>query len=184
MRISSVLDTQHLDERNRVAVHLAFLQFGFALPVADFRVGFPGQLRAVLLEREGVFLVADLRVEFGFPCAGDVGGESLRGWRGRPRPCGGRLRDDFNRVNFRVLDLALESNAEFPVGHFHGHRFDVGAIGAARLGPNVEILELAPLHVVGEHALAGAGNALERLRKVEFRQYLPLGSLQEKDSIE
>src|SRR3954471_24591025 len=53
----SVLDVEHLDERDCVAVHLAFLQFGFALPVFDFRIGLASQLRAFLLEREGVFLM-------------------------------------------------------------------------------------------------------------------------------
>jgi len=55
-----VLDTQQLDERDCVAVDLPFLQFGFALPLTGFGVGFPGQGRAVLLEREGVFLMSDL----------------------------------------------------------------------------------------------------------------------------
>ena len=35
-------------------------------------VGFAGHVRAVLLEREGVFLQAALRVELGFPSAGDI----------------------------------------------------------------------------------------------------------------
>jgi hypothetical protein len=40
---------------------------GFPFPFAGFRAGFPRQVRAVLFEGEGVFLQADLRIEFGFP---------------------------------------------------------------------------------------------------------------------
>jgi predicted kinase len=56
----SVLNAEHLDESDHIPVHLGFLQFGFALPVTGLGIGFPGQLRTVLLEREGVLLVANL----------------------------------------------------------------------------------------------------------------------------
>ena len=52
---------------------------GFPFPFAGFRAGFPRQVRAVLLEGEGVFLQADLRIGFGFPCAGNIGCEN-RDW--------------------------------------------------------------------------------------------------------
>src|SRR5262249_7821767 len=50
------LEIQHLDERNSLAVDLAFLQRGFALLAVDLRVRLPGHVRAVLLEREGILL--------------------------------------------------------------------------------------------------------------------------------
>ncbi len=70
------LKIQHLDKRNLVAGDFAFLQLGFALLIIYFRVGLPGQVGAVLLEGIGAFLEADLRIELGFPSAGDGGGEA------------------------------------------------------------------------------------------------------------
>ena len=73
-----VLNLQWLDESHRVAFDLAFLQLGFAFFAVAFNVGFARDARAILLERECVFLQTALCVELGFPGAGDIrcqGGE-------------------------------------------------------------------------------------------------------------
>ena len=67
-----VLNLQRLDERDCVAFDLAFLQFDFALFTIAFNVSFACDARAVLFEREPVLLQSALRVEFGFPRAGDI----------------------------------------------------------------------------------------------------------------
>ena len=41
---------------------------------------------------------------------------------------GNCLRNNFNRVDLRVFDLAREDNPELSVGDFHGHRFDIRAV--------------------------------------------------------
>jgi hypothetical protein len=67
-----VLNLQRLNERHRFALDLAVLQLGFAFLAVAFHVGFASDARAVLLERERVFLQTTLGVELGFPCSGDV----------------------------------------------------------------------------------------------------------------
>src|SRR5208282_4176510 len=87
------------------------------------------------------------------------------------------LRNYFNRVNRRVFDLARENNAKLSVGHFHRHRLDIGAVGTARLRPNVEVLKFMALDIERKDALAGAGNTFVGLRKVELREILAIGNL-------
>ena len=104
------LNVQRLDERHRVAFNLAVLQFGFAFLAVGVDIDFAGHFRTVLLEREGVFLQSALRFEFGLPSAGDIGCVSR--WTQESQQTvqlanslGYGLRNDFNRVDFRVFDL-------------------------------------------------------------------------------
>src|ERR1035441_1238383 len=71
-----------------------------------------------------------------------------------------RLRHKLNRVDFRIFHVAGESNGEFPVGDFHRHGFDVGAVRTTGFDPNVKILEIVSLHIEGENALASAADAV------------------------
>jgi len=70
------------------------------------------------------------------------------------------LWNNFNRVDFRIFDVAGEGDGELPIRHFHRHGFDVGAVRAAGLGKNVKIFERVPLHSEGKNALASPGHAV------------------------
>ena len=59
-----------------------FVAAEIALLAANLRVRLARDPAAVLLQREGVFLDADLGIEFGFPGAGDICGPSTQRERG------------------------------------------------------------------------------------------------------
>src|SRR6185369_10019885 len=66
------LDGQELSQRQFVSLNFTLLESDLALASTRGHARRAGDSGAVLLEREGVFLQADLRVEIGFPCAGDI----------------------------------------------------------------------------------------------------------------
>src|SRR6185295_13834183 len=70
-----VLDFQRLDKSHSVALDLAVLELGITLLAVPLHAGLAGDVCAVLLEREGVFLQTALRLELGFPSACDVRGK-------------------------------------------------------------------------------------------------------------
>ena len=81
------LEVEDLDERDRVAVELALLQLDLAFLARDVRVGLARDFVPILLERVGVLLHADLRIELGLPHARDIGRPGIgrkRSGQGRP----------------------------------------------------------------------------------------------------
>ena len=146
------------------------------LVTVDVRVRLAGQRGAVLLEKKGVFLPADLRVELGVPSSCKGARERFGGRRGGRRAgLTTSLRNNLNRADLRVLDLRSEGDLGLAVGHFDGDRPHVGFQGPACLDPHVEIFKFLPLDVEGKHALSRSGDAVEGFRKVQFHQVFPVG---------
>src|ERR1039457_1351229 len=78
------------------------------------------------------------------------------------------LWNNFNRIDFWIFNVAGEGDLELPVRDFHRHRLNVCAVRSASLDKNIEILQLVALHIEGEHAPAGTGDAIEGFGKVEL----------------
>src|ERR1017187_2548329 len=89
--------------------------------------------------------------------------------------CRLRLRGYFYRADLRVLDFWCEGHLDLAVGHLDRDCLHIGLQRPARLDPYVEVLELLPLHVEGNHPLARPGNAVEGFGEMQLHDILPVG---------
>src|SRR5208283_504557 len=86
-------------------------------------------------------------------------------------------RNDLNPVDLGALDVGRESNVKLAVGDVHVDRFDVGAIGAAGLCPDIKILELMARDVKGKNALTRAGDPIVSFGKMKFHNVFAVAKL-------
>lgn len=103
-----------------------------------------------------------------------------RRWRGRIRLSysGGIcavLRKNFDAVDLRDFEVAGESDPQLPIRYLHRNGFNLRFERASGLGPDMKILEPAPLDVVGKDALARTGDAVESFGEVQLHEIFSIG---------